>query len=207
MVSRPLTGPRAQTEDIQPGPAARPESRSRVARAADPSSRAVVARAGQSRHREECPSPPPARASFWAAGMTLLCRSCATDKQLCVGRPAHLFLGQRPAGPLSSATRRSPISGTPRGSSRGQVVVGETCTEGFHVCPARSIHPNTGIKRDTGVKRREWPSQILGSGTLGEVAVILGQATWPVRGSRREARGPGHARATRPGPQGSRGAS
>ena len=35
----------------------------------------------------------------------------------------------------------------PRGSSRGQVVVGETCTERFHVCPARSIHRDTGVKR------------------------------------------------------------
>jgi hypothetical protein len=82
----------------------------------------------------------------------------------------------------------------PWGSSRGQVVVGETCTERFHVCPARSIH------RDTGVKRRERPSHILGSGTLGEVAVILGQATSAsARFSPREAREPGHARATRPG--------
>jgi len=31
--------------------------------------------------------------------------------------------------------------------------------------------------RDTGIKRREWPSHILGSGTLGQVAVILGQTT------------------------------
>jgi hypothetical protein len=78
---------------------------------------------------------------------------------------------------------------------RGQVVVGETCTERFHVCPARSIH------RDTGVKRREWPSHILeGSGTLGEVAVILSQATSAgARFSARDAREPGHARATRPG--------
>ena len=71
-----------------------PASRSRVARAADASSRAVVARAGQSRHRGECPSPPPARASFWA-GMTLPCRGCATNKQLRVSRPAHCHRRER----------------------------------------------------------------------------------------------------------------
>ena len=36
--------------------------------------------------------------------------------------------------------------------------------------------PPRGNHRDTGVKRREGPSDILGSETLGEVAVILGQA-------------------------------
>src|ERR1019366_8536181 len=82
----------------------------------------------------------------------------------------------------------------PWGSSRGPVVVGETCTERFHVCRTQY---STGLNR---VKRREWPSHILGSGTLSEVAVIFGQATSAsARFSPREAREPGHARATRPG--------
>jgi hypothetical protein len=34
-------------------------------------------------------------ASFWAAGMTLPCRGCATDKQLRVSRPAHCHRHER----------------------------------------------------------------------------------------------------------------
>jgi hypothetical protein len=111
------------------------------------------------------------------------------------GAKGFVALAQRAVIRSGGSCRLSDVPiAKPWGSSRGQVVVGETCTERFHVCPARSIH------RDTGVKRRERPSHILGSGTLGEVAVILGQATSAsARFSPREAREPGHARATRPG--------
>jgi hypothetical protein len=99
---RPRTSSRARPPGRRPGAGGR---------AADASSRAVVARAGQSRHREECPSPPPARASFWA-GMTLPCRGCATGKQLRV----------KPASSLSSATRGSPIRGTTHENAAGRTL-------------------------------------------------------------------------------------
>jgi len=59
------------------------------------------------------------------------------------------------------STVRHPDGGTPAVRPEGRAVFGETWMERFHVCPARSIH------RDAGVKRREWPSHILGSETLG----------------------------------------